>query len=103
VLIKNAEVLELLARVDALVVDKTGTLTEGRPRLTAIDVADGWTEDEVLRLAAPAASIRSRLPSPAKQTRGIWRFPPSPTFARRPGRASAAAWTDGRSIWATPS
>jgi hypothetical protein len=38
--------------VDTLVVDKTGTLTEGRPRLTAVDVADGWNKDEVLRLAA---------------------------------------------------
>ena len=52
VLIKNAEALELLARVDTLVVDKTGTLTEGRPRLTAIDVAGSWAEDDVLRLAA---------------------------------------------------
>ena len=52
VLIKNAEALELLSRVDTLVVDKTGTLTEGRPRLTAIDVAGAWTEDAVLRLAA---------------------------------------------------
>jgi Cu+-exporting ATPase len=52
VLIKNAEALELLARVDTLVVDKTGTLTEGRPRLTALDVAGSWTEDDVLRLAA---------------------------------------------------
>jgi len=52
VLIKNAEALELLARVDTLVVDKTGTLTEGRPRLTAIEVAGAWTADEVLRLAA---------------------------------------------------
>jgi Cu+-exporting ATPase len=52
VLIRNAEALELLARVDTLVVDKTGTLTEGRPRLTAIEVAGSWTEGEVLRLAA---------------------------------------------------
>jgi Cu+-exporting ATPase len=52
VLIKNAEALELLARVDTLVVDKTGTLTEGRPRVTAIDVALGWTDSDVLRLAA---------------------------------------------------
>jgi Cu+-exporting ATPase len=52
VLIRNAEALELLARVDTLVVDKTGTLTEGRPRLTAIEVAGSWAEDEVLRLAA---------------------------------------------------
>jgi Cu+-exporting ATPase len=52
VLIKNAEALELLARVDTLVVDKTGTLTEGRPRLTAVEVAAGWSEAEVLRFAA---------------------------------------------------
>jgi Cu+-exporting ATPase len=52
VLIKNAEALELLARADTLVIDKTGTLTEGRPRLIAIDVAGSWTEDDVLRVAA---------------------------------------------------
>jgi Cu+-exporting ATPase len=52
VLIKNAEALELLARVDTLVVDKTGTLTEGRPTVTAIDVAGAWSGDEILRLAA---------------------------------------------------
>ena len=52
VLIRDAEALELLARVDTLVVDKTGTLTEGRPDVAAIDAADGWTETEVLRLAA---------------------------------------------------
>ena len=52
VLIKNAEALELLARVDTVVVDKTGTLTEGRPRVTAIEAAPGWTEDALLRLAA---------------------------------------------------
>jgi len=52
VLIKNAEALELLARVDTVVVDKTGTLTEGRPRVTVIEAAPGWTEDALLRLAA---------------------------------------------------
>src|SRR5476651_389622 len=52
VLIKDAEALELLSRVDTLIVDKTGTLTEGRPRLAGLEVADRWTEDEVLRLAA---------------------------------------------------
>ncbi len=51
-LIKNAEALELLARIDTLVIDKTGTLTEGRPRVTAIDVVGAWTEAELLRLAA---------------------------------------------------
>jgi Cu+-exporting ATPase len=52
VLIKNAEALEILEKVDTLVVDKTGTLTEGKPRVTAIVPADGQDENELLRLAA---------------------------------------------------
>jgi Cu+-exporting ATPase len=52
VLIKNAEALERMEKVDTLVVDKTGTLTEGRPAVTAIVTADGLNETDVLRLAA---------------------------------------------------
>ena len=52
VLIKNAEALELLEKVDTLVVDKTGTLTEGRPSLTQIVPADGFDRDELVRLAS---------------------------------------------------
>ncbi len=52
VLIKNAEALEHMKKVDTLVVDKTGTLTEGRPAVTAIVPAQGYAEDEILRLAA---------------------------------------------------
>jgi Cu+-exporting ATPase len=52
VLIKNAEALEVLHRADTLVVDKTGTLTEGRPRLAAVEAAPGFTTQDVLRLAA---------------------------------------------------
>jgi len=52
VLIKNAEALERLERVDTLVIDKTGTLTEGKPKLIGIIAADGGDETEVLRLAA---------------------------------------------------
>jgi Cu+-exporting ATPase len=52
VLIKNAEALETLEKVDTLIVDKTGTLTEGRPRLTLVSVAPRDTVDELLRLAA---------------------------------------------------
>jgi Cu+-exporting ATPase len=52
VLVKNAEALERMESVDTLVIDKTGTLTEGRPRLVAVQAADGFSEDEVLRLAA---------------------------------------------------
>ena len=56
VLIKNAEALELMEKVDTLVVDKTGTLTEGRPVVTHIVSAAGgrrrWSEEDLLRLAA---------------------------------------------------
>ncbi|MCA9218293.1 MAG: heavy metal translocating P-type ATPase, partial [Planctomycetales bacterium] len=52
VLIKNAEVLELMENVDTVVVDKTGTLTLGHPEVTAIETFEEWAEDEVLRLAA---------------------------------------------------
>ena len=52
VLIKNAEALETLEKVDTLVVDKTGTLTEGKPRVTATTPAEAMESDELLRLAA---------------------------------------------------
>jgi len=52
VLIKNAEALEHMEKVDTLVVDKTGTLTEGKPAVTAIVPAPNYTEAEVLRIAA---------------------------------------------------
>ena len=52
VLIKNAEALEMLEKVDTLLVDKTGTLTEGKPRVAAVAPAGNFTETEVLRLAA---------------------------------------------------
>ena len=52
VLIKNAEALERFEKIDTLVIDKTGTLTEGRPAVTAVRPAPGQDEAEVLRLAA---------------------------------------------------
>jgi Cu+-exporting ATPase len=52
VLIKNAEALERFAKVDTLIIDKTGTLTLGKPRLVAVLPASGHDEAEVLRLAA---------------------------------------------------
>jgi P-type Cu+ transporter len=52
VLVKNADALERLEKVDALVIDKTGTLTEGNPKLVAIVPATDKTEAELLRLAA---------------------------------------------------
>ena len=52
VLIKNAEALERMERIDTLVVDKTGTLTQGRPDVVAVIPATGVAEEDVLRLAA---------------------------------------------------
>ena len=52
VLIKNAEALEVMRKVDTLVVDKTGTLTEGKPKLVSIVAVDGFQEHDILRLGA---------------------------------------------------
>jgi Cu+-exporting ATPase len=82
VLIRNAEALEQLARVDVLIVDKTGTLTEGRPSVTWIEPAGGFTEGDVLRFAAAveqgsAHPLASAIVS-AAQARGT----PIPTVSR---------------------
>ncbi len=52
VLFKDAEAIELMRQVNTLVVDKTGTLTEGKPRLVAVETSTGFSEEDVLRLGA---------------------------------------------------
>ncbi len=52
VLFRNAEAIEAMRKVDTLVVDKTGTLTEGRPKLVTVATANDWKEQQLLRLAA---------------------------------------------------
>ena len=54
ILIKDAATLENVSRIDAIVLDKTGTLTEGEPSLTDVFALDGRSEDQLLRLVAPA-------------------------------------------------
>nr|WP_272482979.1 heavy metal translocating P-type ATPase [Ancylobacter moscoviensis] len=75
VLIKNAEALERMEKVDTLVVDKTGTLTEGAPSVTAIVPGEGFAEAEVLGLAAaverPSEHPLARAVVTAAQDRGI--------------------------------
>jgi P-type Cu+ transporter len=75
VLIKNAEALEIMEKVDILVVDKTGTLTEGRPRVTSVIAADGFDEAQVLRASttlerASEHSLAAAILAAAKE-RGI--------------------------------
>jgi Cu+-exporting ATPase len=52
VLVKNANVLETMEKIDTVVVDKTGTLTEGHPEVTSIKTFGSWSQEDVLRLAA---------------------------------------------------
>lgn len=52
VLIRDAEALQVLEKMTVLVVDKTGTLTEGKPKVTRVAARDAWSEDEIVRLAA---------------------------------------------------
>ena len=99
VLIKNAEALEVLEKVDTLVVDKTGTLTEGKPRLAVVSPAPaGLDEAEVLRLAASlergsehplAARHRRRRAS----ERGLTLHAGRGASRRSPARASRAGRT----------
>ena len=100
VLVRNAEALEQLARVDVLVVDKTGTLTEGRPRVTAVEAAPGIGETELLRLAAAvergsahplAAAVVS-----AAESRGI-RVPPVSRFMSTTGQG-VSGLVEGRAV-----
>jgi Cu+-exporting ATPase len=57
VLIKTAEALQAFEKVDTLVIDKTGTLTEGRPKLVAIQTVDGFAEEDLLALAAAVEAL----------------------------------------------
>ena len=107
VLIRSAEALERLEKVDTLVVDKTGTLTEGKPRVIAVAPDGGWSEAGLLPLAASlerasehplAAAIVA-----AAQQRGRCQWPNRPISSRSPARASPGRWPVARSRWAIAS
>ena len=100
VLVKNAEALELMEKIDTLVVDKTGTLTVGKPKLIAIDTAGGFEKAEVLRLAA-ALERGSEHPLAAAivegaDERGI-ELPASSGFESHTGKGVTGS-VDGRSV-----
>lgn len=100
VLVKNAEALELTEKIDTLVVDKTGTLTVGKPKLIKVQPADGFDENDVLRLSA-ALERGSEHPLAAAivegaQDQGI-ALPESTDFASVTGKG-VTGQVDGRRV-----
>jgi Cu+-exporting ATPase len=98
ILIKNAAALERAERIDALVVDKTGTLTVGAPSVVGVHVANGVTERELLELAmasSRARPTRSRSPSSSARRRS----PEAAADQQRPGaRGTRCQRRDGNEI-----
>jgi P-type Cu+ transporter len=100
VLIRNAEALEQLARVDILIVDKTGTLTEGKPRVMSVETRDAFSEADVLRLAAgvergSAHPLASAIVS-AAEARGL-QIPAVKGFTSTTGKGVSGV-VDGRTV-----
>jgi Cu+-exporting ATPase len=99
-LFKNAEAIETMCRIDTLVVDKTGTLTEGKPRLMAVVPAPGWSEEALLATAAALEQASEHPLAAAIVAGAIARgIRPGATagFEALPGRGVAGA-VDGRAV-----
>ena len=100
VLIKNAEILEILEKVDTLLVDKTGTLTEGKPQVETVLALSPWTEDQVLAIAASIEFVSEHpladaIVSEARK-RGL-RFEPAEKFRSITGKGVIGV-TGGRNV-----
>ena len=100
VLIKNAEGLEKLAHVNVVAIDKTGTLTIGKPTVFECVVGDGWQKDQVLQLAATVEQYSehplARAIIEVSKQRGI-SFLPSRQFTAFPG-GGVMAFVEGRKV-----
>src|SRR5215467_2318110 len=100
VLVKNAEALELMENVNTLVVDKTGTLTEGKPRLVGVTAIDGSDENELLRLVA-SLERGSEHPLAAAIVKGAeergLKIATATDFAAEPGKGVTGS-VDGRRV-----
>jgi len=100
VLVRNAEALERLSEVTILVVDKTGTLTEGKPQLTQIEIVGNVAENEVLRLVASLEQASEHPLSGAilrsAKERRLW-LAPANAFQSTTGKG-AQAEVDGKSV-----
>jgi len=100
VLVKNAEALELMEKIDTLVIDKTGTLTEGKPRLVGVTPIGAVAEDELLQLAA-SLELGSEHPLAAAivtgaEARGL-KISPATDFVTAPGEG-VTGLVDGRRV-----
>ncbi len=100
ILLKNAEALELLEKVNTIVVDKTGTLTEGKPRLTLVEPSAGFTEDVVLKLTASLENVSehplARAIVDGARERGTT-FAPVSDFASATGKGVSGV-VEGRAV-----
>ncbi len=100
VVIKNAEALELMEKIDTLVIDKTGTVTIGKPRLIAVQPAGGFSEADVLRLSA-ALERGSEHPLAAAIVEGAdergLRWPDSSQFESHTGKGVSGT-VEGRRV-----
>ncbi len=100
VLVKDAAALERLAGATTLLIDKTGTLTEGRPQVVALHSADGFSENELLVFAAAAESASehplARAIVAAAKARGL-ELPAATDFSAEPG-AGVRATVNGRVV-----
>jgi Cu+-exporting ATPase len=100
VLVKNAEALELMEKIDTLVVDKTGTLTEGKPRLAGVTAIGGADENELLRLVA-SLERGSEHPLAAAIVKGAeergLKISSATDFATDPGKG-VSGLVDGRRV-----
>jgi Cu+-exporting ATPase len=100
VLVRNAEALETMEKVDALVLDKTGTLTEGKPKLVSVSADGGLDEKDLLRLAASLEQssehpLAAAIVAGAKE-RGV-RLSPAETFRSVTGKGVTAT-VDGKTV-----
>ncbi len=100
VLVKGGGAMEVLARVRSMVLDKTGTLTEGRASLAAIHAADGFGEDEVLRLAASLDQASSHVMAQALVAAATARQLAlgAPTEVHETQGSGLQGWVEGREV-----
>jgi Cu+-exporting ATPase len=94
VLVRNAEALEILGKIDTLLVDKTGTLTLGKPQLLAFEAAPGFKRDEILALAAALEKGSEHPLGRALLADAGSQLPPVSNFKASPGQGISATHED---------